>query len=81
MLRTYVRMYEYGSDMQIILNTHTYIHTYIQTYIAIYLLKYFYGALLAIYVPEEHNKNDKSIVQTFELKVPEIFSTSNFFIS
>ena len=70
-------MYKYGSDMQIILNTHTYIHMYI----AIYLLKYFYGALLAIYVPEEHNKNDKSIVQTFELKVPEIFSTSNFFIS
>ena len=76
-VRTYVRMYEYGSDMQIILNTHTYIHTYI----AIYLLQYFYGALLAIYIPEEHNKNDKSIVQTFELKVPEIFSTSNFLIS
>ena len=56
------------------------IHIHVHTY-NIYLLQYFYGALLAIYVPEEHNKNDKSIVQTFELKVPEIFSTSNFFIS
>ena len=73
-------MYKYGSDMEIILNTHTYIATHVHTY-NIYILQYFYGALLAIYVPEEHNKNDKSIVQTFELKVPEIFSTSNFFIS
>ena len=62
-----------------LIHIHTYIHMYIPI-IYIYC-NTFMGHLLAIYVPEEHNKNDKSIVQTFELKVPEIFSTSNFFIS
>ena len=77
----YVRMYV-CTNMAVTCKLYLiHIHTYIHTYIAIYLLQYFYGALLAIYIPEEHNKNDKSIVQTFELKVPEIFSTSNFFIS
>ena len=73
-------MYEYCSDMEIILNTHTYIHMYIPI-IYIYCNTFMGHYYVAIYVPEEHNKNDKSIVQTFELKVPEIFSTSNFFIS
>ena len=59
-----------------LMHIHRYLHSY-----KLYLLQYFYGVILATYVPEEHNKNDKSIVSTFELKVPEIFSTSNFFIS
>ena len=49
-------------------------HTYVHTYVAIYLLQYFYGVILATYVPEEHNKSDKFIVSTFELKVTEILN-------